>query len=171
MAKSSQTGTNSKFTWNSAGRSGLGTLSFGSLSATENRPISQTPAVGRISRLSWITIVAVGVASVAVALLLAYAVIRLLSRREPYSSFARLGWRAKIAFFRLLFFDNRVPWAARVLLVVVIVYLISPIDLIPGVPLDDVALALVCLVAIVKMTPRDVVSDLIRAADQSAGPK
>jgi uncharacterized membrane protein YkvA (DUF1232 family) len=49
----------------------------------------------------------------------------------------------------------------------VLVYLISPIDLIPGIALDDVALALVALVAIVKMTPDNVVTDLIQAADRS----
>lgn len=117
--------------------------------------------------MSWITFLIIGVGSLAGASLLAYCVIRMLAKREPYSSFARLHWRSKITFFRLLIFDNRVPWAARILLVIVIVYLISPIDLLPGVALDDVALALVALVAIVKMTPQNVVSDLIQAADQS----
>ena len=83
-------------------------------------------------------------------------------------SFETYTWRCeKITFFRLLIFDNRVPWAARLLLVLVLVYLISPIDLIPGIALDDVALALVALVAIVKMTPDNVVTDLIQAADRS----
>ena len=45
--------------------------------------------------------------------------------------------------------------------------MISPIDLIPGIALNDVALALVALVAIVKITPNDVVADLIRAENRS----
>ena len=117
--------------------------------------------------MSWITLLITAAIGLAAASLLAYAVIRWLIRREPYASFARLRWRAKITFFRLLIFDNRVPWAARLLLVLVLVYLISPIDLIPGIALDDVALALVALVAIVKMTPDNVVTDLIQAADRS----
>ena len=117
--------------------------------------------------MSWITLLITVAIGLAAASLLAYAVIRWLVRREPYASFARLRWRAKLTFFRLLIFDNRVPWAARLLLVLVLVYLISPIDLIPGIALDDVALALVALVAIVKMTPDNVVTDLIQAADRS----
>ena len=117
--------------------------------------------------MSWITLLITAAIGLAAASLLAYAVIRWLIRREPYASFARLRWRAKITFFRLLIFDNRVPWAARLLLVLVLVYLISPIDLIPGIALDDVALALVALVVIVKMTPDNVVTDLIQAADRS----
>ena len=117
--------------------------------------------------MSWITLLITAAVGLAAASLLAYAVIRWLIRREPYASFARLRWRAKITFFRLLIFDNRVPWAARLLLVLVLVYLVSPIDLIPGIALDDVALALVALVAIVKMTPDNVVTDLIQAADRS----
>ena len=117
--------------------------------------------------MSWITLLITAAIGLAAASLLAYAVIRWLIRREPYASFARLRWRAKITFFRLLIFDNRVPWTARLLLVLVLVYLISPIDLIPGIALDDVALALVALVAIVKMTPDNVVTDLIQAADRS----
>ena len=117
--------------------------------------------------MSWITLLITAAIGLAAASLLAYAVIRWLIRREPYASFARLRWRAKITFFRLLIFDNRVPWAARLLLVLVLVYLVSPIDLIPGIALDDVALALVALVAIVKMTPVNVVTDLIQAADRS----
>ena len=120
--------------------------------------------------MSWITLLITAAIGLAAASLLAYAVIRWLVRREPYASFARLRWRAKITFFRLLIFDNQVPWAARLLLVLVLIYLfspISPIDLIPGIALDDVALALVALVAIVKMTPDNVVTDLIQAADRS----
>lgn len=117
--------------------------------------------------MSWITLLITAAIGLAAASLLAYAVIRWLVRREPYASFGRLRWRAKITFFRLLIFDNRVPWAARLLLVLVLVYLISPIDLMPGIALDDVALALVALVAIVKMTPDNVVTDLIQAADRS----
>ena len=116
--------------------------------------------------MSWITVLIVAAGSLAAASVLAYAIIRWLARREPYASFARLRWRRKITFFRLIIFDNRVPWFVRVLPVLVLIYLISPIDLIPGIPLDDVAVALAALVIIVRLTPQNVVSDLLRKAGE-----
>jgi uncharacterized membrane protein YkvA (DUF1232 family) len=100
---------------------------------------------------------------------LAYGIIRYLSRREPYASFVRLRAWNKLAFFRLLVFDRRVPWWVRGLPVIVVLYIASPIDLLPGIFLDDVAFALLALVVIVRLTPREVIAEIIREAGREAG--
>ena len=43
-------------------------------------------------------------------------------------------------------------------------YLASPLDLLPGIPLDDIAFALLALALMVKLTPKDVLEDLLRRA-------
>ena len=99
------------------------------------------------------------------AALLAMATVWWLVRREPYASFQRLTLRAKLTFLRLLVFDRRLPWYLRALPLAVLVYWISPVDLIPLVPLDDLALALLVLAAMVWLTPRDLIAELLREAD------
>ncbi len=99
------------------------------------------------------------------AALLALATVWWLVRREPYASFQRLTLRAKLTFLRLLVFDRRLPWYLRVLPLVVLVYWVSPVDLIPLVPLDDLALALLVLAIMVWLTPRDLIAELLREAD------
>jgi uncharacterized membrane protein YkvA (DUF1232 family) len=78
--------------------------------------------------------------------------------------------RRKLTFFRLLLQDNRVPLHVKLLPLMVAVYLASPIDLLPGVILDDVALALLALVLILRLTPRHVVEDLLRRARETDAP-
>ena len=46
----------------------------------------------------------------------------------------------------------------------VAVYLVWPIDLLPGIPLDDIAFALLALVLIVRLTPSHVLEDLLHEA-------
>ena len=86
-------------------------------------------------------------------------------RREPYASFHRLGLRAKMTFLRLLVFDRRLPWYIRALPLVVLVYWISPVDLIPFFPFDDIALALLVLGLMVWLIPRDLITELLTTAD------
>ena len=86
-------------------------------------------------------------------------------RREPYASFHRLSGRAKITFLRLLIFDRRLPWYIRVLPLAVLVYWVSPVDLIPLFPFDDIAFALVVLALIVWLIPRELITELLNAAD------
>ena len=50
--------------------------------------------------------------------------------------------RAKLTFLRLLVLDRRLPWYIRALPLAVLVYWISPLDLIPLFPFDDIAFAL-----------------------------
>ena len=104
-------------------------------------------------------------AGLLLAALLAVATIWLLIRREPYATFYRLTLRGKLTFLRLLVFDLRLPWYVRALPLAVLVYWISPLDLIPLIPFDDVAFALLVLTAMVWLTPRELISELLRAAD------
>ncbi len=119
--------------------------------------------------MSWTNLIAGIVVGALAAAALAYGIIRYLSRREPYASFVRLRAWNKLAFFRLLVFDRRVPWWVRGLPVIVVLYIASPIDLLPGIFLDDVAFALLALVVIIRSTPRDVIAELIREAESSTG--
>ena len=114
--------------------------------------------------MSWIWWLAVVLAGAAAAALLAWGLVHLLSRREPYGAVMRLPLRAKIAFFRLLIADSRIPWPVRVIPVLALIYLISPIDLLPGIFLDDVAVIMLMLVALLRLIPRAVVLSIIQEA-------
>lgn len=114
--------------------------------------------------MSWIYLVIAAIGGLGLAVLLFFWTLRWLGRREPYAGFIRLSNRRKLTFFRLLLADRRVPLYIKILPVLTLLYLASPIDLIPGVMLDDVVLALLALVLIIKLTPRQVVVDLVRQA-------
>ena len=86
-------------------------------------------------------------------------------RREPYASFIRLRLRAKLTFLRLLAFDPRLPWYVRALPLVALAYWISPVDLIPGFMADDIALTLLVILAVVRLTPRELITELLQTAD------
>ena len=99
--------------------------------------------------------------------LLAVAVVVWMVRREPYATFHRLRLRGKMTFLRLLVFDRRLPWYVRALPLAVLVYWISPLDLIPFFPFDDVAFALLVLAVMVWLTPRDLIVELLTTADSA----
>ena len=61
------------------------------------------------------------------------------------------------------------PLYLKVLALAVIAYVVSPIDLMPGIALDDIALTILALALIIKLTPRPEVLDLVQKA-QSGGP-
>ena len=71
----------------------------------------------------------------------------------PLLGFLRSRNRRKLTFFRLLLQDRRVPLYVKLLPLAVVVYVASPIDLLPGLIFDDVAVALLTLVLIVRVTP------------------
>jgi len=113
--------------------------------------------------------IVVGLAAISILLLL---VIRWLARREPYGTFIRLRNRRKLTFFRLMMTDPRVPRYVKAIPVVLVIYLSIPFDIIPDfVPvlgyLDDVAIALLALVLVIRLTPWPVVMDLL---NQAGGP-
>jgi uncharacterized membrane protein YkvA (DUF1232 family) len=108
--------------------------------------------------------------------LLTFWAIRWLGKREPYGTFLRMRTRYKLRFFRLLLRDEdgKIPWYVKVIPVVLVIYLAIPFDIIPDfVPvlgyLDDVAIALFALVLVMKLTPRQVVMEVLRRA-QEDGP-
>jgi uncharacterized membrane protein YkvA (DUF1232 family) len=119
----------------------------------------------------WIYLAIAAIGGLGLAILLFFWALRWLGRREPYAGFIRLPNRRKLTFFRLLLADGRVPLYVKILPVLTLLYLASPIDLTPFVMLDDIALALLALVLIIKLTPRQVVADLVRqAAEHSTTP-
>ena len=91
-------------------------------------------------------------------------IIRRFAKLEPYGAFIRLSNRRKLTFFRLFLLDRRVPLLVKLLPLLAAAYLASPVDLLPGIPLDDIALALLALALMVKLTPKDVLEDLLRQA-------
>jgi uncharacterized membrane protein YkvA (DUF1232 family) len=100
-----------------------------------------------------------------------YWLIRWLGEREPYRTFLRLRTRQKLTFFRLLLQDRerQVPLYVKLIPILLVVYLSIPFDIIPDfVPvlgyLDDVAIALLALVLIIKLTPQPVVLKLLHHA-------
>jgi len=115
----------------------------------------------------WVYVISAMAGGLAAAVLLCFWTVRWLGRRDPYSAFLRLRNRRKLTFFRLLLQDRRVPLYVKLLPLAVVVYVASPIDLLPGLIFDDVAVALLTLVLIVRFTPRHVLEELLRQADSS----
>ncbi|MBI4298148.1 MAG: DUF1232 domain-containing protein [Chloroflexi bacterium] len=111
-------------------------------------------------------VIAIGGAVILAVGLGIYAIGRRFQKREPYGTFLRLKNRQKIAFFKRLLSDRRVPWLVRIIPILVILYLINPIDLIPDfLPvlgyLDDVAIVLLALALVIRFTPKTVLLDLL----------
>ena len=114
--------------------------------------------------MPWFFVVLSSVGGLALAVVLCFSTVRWLGRREPYAAFIHLRTRRKLTFCRLLLQDKRVPLYIKLLPLAVAVYIISPVDLLPGIVLDDIAVALLALVLIMKFTPRPVLEDLLRQA-------
>ncbi|MBI4197931.1 MAG: DUF1232 domain-containing protein [Chloroflexi bacterium] len=90
-----------------------------------------------------------------------------MSRREPYRFFLKLPIRSKLAFFRRLVKDRRVPWWVKAAPFALVLYLALPFDLAPDfIPvlgyLDDVGAVLLTLAFVMRFTPRDVVRELMK---------
>ncbi len=115
--------------------------------------------------LDWKFWFVLGAVGLALSALMCVGVVKLLAKREPYGAFMRLRLRAKLTFLRLLAVDRRLPWYVRALPLLALAYWISPIDLIPGFMPDDIALTLLVIVAVVRLTPRDLIAELLQAAD------
>ena len=115
--------------------------------------------------MDWRTLAIAAGVGLLLGAVLAVAVVYWMVRREPYATFHRLGLRAKMTFLRLLVFDRRLPLYVRALPLAVLVYWISPLDLIPFFPFDDVAFALLVLALMVWLIPRDLITELLSTAD------
>lgn len=120
----------------------------------------------------WLQVIIGIAAGLVVLVALLYAIAKLLQRREPYASFAKLRTRQKVRFFRLLAVSPGVPRRVKVLPFLLAGYLASPIDIIPDfIPVlgyvDDVAIVIATLALIVRWTPRRLIDDLIAQAAAS----
>ena len=105
-----------------------------------------------------------GIIGLALSALMCWGVVVFLRRREPYGAFMRLRLRAKLTFLRLLAFEPRLPWYVRALPLLALAYWISPIDLIPGFMADDLAFTLLVIMAIIRLTPRELIAELLQTA-------
>ena len=114
--------------------------------------------------MDWKFWLILGTAGLALSALLCLGTIKWLGNREPYASFLRLRLRGKVRFLRLLSLDPRLPWFVRALPLLALAYWISPIDLIPGFMVDDLAFTLLVIVAIVRFTPRELIVELLQSA-------
>ena len=117
--------------------------------------------------MDWKFWLILGTAGLALSGLLCVGTLRWLGGREPYAAFLRLRLRDKVRFLRLLAFDARLPWYVRALPLLALAYWISPIDLIPGFMADDLAFTLLVIMAIVRLTPRELIVELLQTADST----
>ena len=118
--------------------------------------------------MGWILVLLMVVVSLVFALT-AVLMLRWLGKREPYSNFIKLRTRRKLTFVRLMMRDDRVPLYVKIIPVLLLIYLTSPIDLVPDfIPvlgyLDDVVIALLALALIIRLTSGPVVLDLLQQA-------
>jgi len=72
----------------------------------------------------------------------------------------RLAWR--------LFKDRRVPWAIKLIPPAALIYILSPVDILPDLglglgQLDDVAILLLSLKLFIELAPAEVVREHLRA--------
>ncbi len=107
--------------------------------------------------------------------LTAVLMLRWLGKREPYSNFIKLRTRRKLTFVRLMMGDDHVPMYVKIIPVLLLVYLTSPIDLVPDfIPvlgyMDDVVIALLALALIIRLTSGPVVLDLLQRAQLADAP-
>ena len=127
--------------------------------------------------MSWLTLAILIAAGSVVFGGFALLAVRFLSQREPYKNFLSLRNRRKLTFVRFLIQDPRVPLYVKAVPFLLLLYLISPIDIIPDfIPvlgyMDDLLITLLALVLILKLTSGPVVDDLIqRAREADATPK
>jgi len=124
--------------------------------------------------VGWTLVLVMVVLSVGFALA-AVLMLRWLGKREPYSNFIKLRNRRKLTFVRLMMGDDRVPMYVKIIPVLLLVYLTSPIDLVPDfIPvlgyMDDVVIALLALALIIRLTSGPVVLDLLQRAQMADAP-
>jgi uncharacterized membrane protein YkvA (DUF1232 family) len=91
--------------------------------------------------------------------------------RVALSRIEKLPVRRKLALAAALTSDQRIPKRVRAIPPLLILYLASPLDLIPDfIPviglLDDVAVGIVGIGLLLKFTPRDVLNELIARLEQ-----
>ena len=119
----------------------------------------------------WLAVV---VAVVVVFLIVLFVVVTRLVRRQPYATFVDLPSRAKLRFFRAMLTDKRVPLYVKIIPVFTVAYLVLPFDLIPDfIPvigyMDDVGIVILSLAAMMRLTPRPLIDQLLHEAAEGSG--
>ncbi|MDA0676914.1 MAG: YkvA family protein [Chloroflexi bacterium] len=114
--------------------------------------------------MNWIGWLVLAVAMATTLLIAAFLVARWLQEREPYRSVMKLRTRAKLRLFNAMLTDRRVPKLVRVLPLLLALYLAMPFDLVPDfIPvlgyMDDVAVVVLTLALMVRLTPREIVEE------------
>ncbi len=89
--------------------------------------------------------------------------------REFIEDIEDLGWRGVMRGVWGLVRDPRVPWFVRLLPVPLLIYLASPIDIIPDIipvigQADDILVVAAALWVLLRFTPREVVAEHFRVA-------
>jgi uncharacterized membrane protein YkvA (DUF1232 family) len=121
------------------------------------------------------TVILMAIAFVIVALLAAFVAWKVL-RSDERSLVRRIGklrFRDKISFVRDVMRDRRVPWWSKLIAGALVIYLASPIDLIPDfIPvlgqLDDLAMALIAGGVLLRSVPREVIEEHLATYEAAA---
>lgn len=121
-----------------------------------------------------IIVVAATFASVAlIAAFVAWKVLRS-EERKLVKRIGKLRFRDKISFVRDVMRDQRVPWWSKLIAGALVVYLASPIDLIPDfIPvlghLDDLAIALIAGGLLLRSVPSEVIEEHLATYEAAVG--
>lgn len=121
------------------------------------------------------TLIVIAVAMLIVALVAGFVAWKVL-RSDERSLVRRMGklrFRDKISFVRDVMRDRRVPWWSKLIAGALVLYLASPIDLIPDfIPvlghLDDLVVALIAGGVLLRTVPRPVIEEHLAAREADA---
>ena len=121
---------------------------------------------------TWLPWLVLGLAVLVVVSGLLFVLTKRMLRQEPYASFMHLRTKGKIRFFRALLGDRRIPFPVKIIPVLTVLYLASPLDLVPDfIPvlgyMDDVGIVVLALAAVLRFRPRPVVDELLLKAAQA----
>jgi len=94
------------------------------------------------------------------------------SHREVLRRIRFLPWRRKVGLAARLFRDERVPWAAKALVLALAAYLVMPLDIIPDfIPvlgqLDDLLIVAVGLWLLGRLIPPQVVAEHLQGLEEA----
>lgn len=123
-----------------------------------------------------VTLILIAVPIVIVALVAAFVAWKVLrsDERRLARRIGKLRFRDKISFVRDVMRDHRVPWWSKLIAGALVVYLASPIDLIPDfIPvlghLDDLAIALIAGGLLLRSVPDYVIDEHLRVYEDRLG--
>lgn len=119
------------------------------------------------------TFILIAIAFVIVALVAAFVAWKVLrsGERRIVKRIGKLSFRDKILFTRDVMRDRRVPFWAKLIAGALVIYLASPIDLIPDfIPvlghLDDIAIALIAGALLLRSVPDYVIDEHLRVYEE-----